>query len=386
MDGAPCSRGGWRFKAGAGLCSSLCSGYEDMFVAAESEDGWVGLWDMVRGSGLAGAVDEELGEGLEVVGGVAEGLEGGEGVGDEGLGVGEGAGDAVFGAVDCGPGRLGDGGVFAGGFAELGGFGGDVEDVVDDLKGEAGALAKATQAGDGGMGGTGDVSASDDGDGDEGPGLGAVDLLDELGGGRLALGLEVDDLAADHAGSLAGREVVVIPGRVPVGVDVVVGQGRRGGGGRADAGADGAGDFLEDVDGGDGGAVEAGDGVEGEGLKGVTGEDGDGVAEDLVAGGLAAAEVVVVEGGQIVVDEGVGVEHFDGGAELDGGGLGLNGAGAVLVCEAPGLVAEDGAKAFAAGEDGVAHGAMDGMRGGLGRGEQALEGAIGAFGAGGDEL
>ena len=44
-------------------------------------------------------------------------------------------------------------------------------------------------------------------------------------------------------------------------------------------------------------ARELGDGLEGEGLQGVAGEDGDGFAEDLVAGGLAAAEVVVVEGG-----------------------------------------------------------------------------------------
>ena len=86
------------------------------------------------------------------------------------------------------------------------------------------------------------------------------------------------------------------------------------------------------------------------------------------------------------MDEGVGVEHFDGGAEFDGGGLGLDGGAAVLGGEAPGLVAEDGAEAFAAGKDGVAHGAVDGVREGVGRGEEALEGAIGAIGAGADEL
>ncbi len=59
-----------------------------------------------------------------------------------------------------------------------------------------------------------------------------------------------------------------------------------------------------------------GDGLEGEGLEGVAGEDGDGFAEDYVAGGLAAAEVVVVEGGEVVVDEGVGVEHLEGCAEV----------------------------------------------------------------------
>ena len=51
------------------------------------------------------------------------------------------------------------------------------------------------------------------------------------------------------------------------------------------------------------GACRLGDGLKGQSLEGVAGEDGDGFAEDDVAGGLAAAEVVVVEGGQVVVDE-----------------------------------------------------------------------------------
>ncbi len=44
------------------------------------------------------------------------------------------------------------------------------------------------------------------------------------------------------------------------------------------------------------------DGV-GECLQGVAGEDGDGFSVNYVTGGLAAAEIVVVERGQIVVDE-----------------------------------------------------------------------------------
>ena len=364
----------------AGVSASLRSGREDrvgrksLRRAARGRGAWQ-RW------GSAGAVNEKLGERLEVVGGVAEGLEGGEGVGDEVPGVCEGAVDTK----DGGPGGLGGGSVLAGGFAELGGLGGDVEDVVDDLEGKAGALAEAAEAGDGGVGGAGDVATGDDGDSDEGAGLGAMDLLDELCGGRLALRLDVDDLAADHAGGMAGLQVDGVPVWIPVGL-VFIEQRRLCFGDRADAGADGAGDFLEDVDGGDGGAVESGNGVESEGLEGVAGEDGDGVTEDLVAGGLAAAEVVVVEGGQVVVDEGVGVKHLEGGAELDGGGLGLNRRGVVLAGEAPGLVAEDGAKALATGEDGVSHGAMDRVRGGFGRGKQALEGVIGAIGASGDEL
>ena len=62
-----------------------------------------------------------------------------------------------------------------------------------------------------------------------------------------------------------------------------------------------------------------GDGFEGLGEQGVAGEDGDGVAEFLVARGLAAAEVVVVESGEIVVDEGIGVDEFDGAGRVERG-------------------------------------------------------------------
>ena len=64
-----------------------------------------------------------------------------------------------------------------------------------------------------------------------------------------------------------------------------------------------------------GGRVESGQHLEGAGLQGVAGQDGDGFAEGLVAGGLAAAQIVVVQGGQIVVDERVGVEHLQGRAQ-----------------------------------------------------------------------
>jgi hypothetical protein len=124
-----------------------------------------------------------------------------------------------------------------------------------------------------------------------------------------------------------------------------------------------------------------GDGLEGEGLEGVAGEDGDGFAEDDVAGGLAAAEVVVVEGGEVVVDEGVGVDHLEGCAESIGSGWEVAGA-----CDhASGFHAEDGAEALATGEGGVAHGAVDGVREGGGGGEEALEGGVGEGCAGGEE-
>ena len=45
-------------------------------------------------------------------------------------------------------------------------------------------------------------------------------------------------------------------------------------------------------------------------------------------------------------------------------------------------IAEDGTEAFAAGEDAVAHGAVDGVGRGVGRRQKTFEGAIGALGAG----
>ena len=322
---------------------------------------------------LVGSVDEVLGEGFQGGGGGAEGGEGGEGVGDEGGGVFLGLLDAV----DGGPGGFDGGGVLAGGLTEFGGGLGHVEDVVDDLEGEAGVFAEGAEAGDevgvvevggnpgsrtgtrgtrfGGEMGEAEEAAGDDAGGDEGSGFGAVDALDELGGRMDAFGLDVDDLAADHAGGDCG--------------------------GSADAGADGEGEVAEDGDDGGGWGGEVGEDLEGEILEGVAGEDGDGFTVGDVAGGLAATEVVVVEGGEVVVDEGVGVGHLDGGTELGCAGRELAGG-----CDhARGFHAEDGAEALAAGEDAVAHGAVNGVRLGGGGGEEALERGVGEGDAGGEE-
>ncbi len=133
-------------------------------------------------------------------------------------------------------------------------------------------------------------AAGDDAGGDEGSGFGAVNGFDEFCGGGYAFGFDVHDLAADHA----WREFCIEVSDA------------------AYSGSDGERDFAEDGNGCRGWCGELGDGLEGEGLESVAGEDGGGFAEDDVAGGLAAAEVVVVEGGEIVVDEGISVDHLQG--------------------------------------------------------------------------
>ena len=50
----------------------------------------------------------------------------------------------------------------------------------------------------------------------------------------------------------------------------------------------------------------------------VAGQDGDAFAEDLVIGRLAAAQIVVIHGRQIVVDEGIGVDALDGASQRQG--------------------------------------------------------------------
>ncbi len=56
----------------------------------------------------------------------------------------------------------------------------------------------------------------------------------------------------------------------------------------------------------------AGEDFEGDGEQGVAGEHGHAFAEDLVRGRPAAAQIVIIHAGQIVVDEGVSVDAFHG--------------------------------------------------------------------------
>ncbi len=60
-----------------------------------------------------------------------------------------------------------------------------------------------------------------------------------------------------------------------------------------------------------GGALQLGEYFVCVSLQTVSGKYRDGLAKNLVSRRTAAAEVVVVEGGQIVVDERVGVQHLE---------------------------------------------------------------------------
>ena len=135
----------------------------------------------------------------------------------------------------------------------------------------------------------------------------------------LAFGFEVGDLAANHA------------------VD----------------GSGGGGDFGEHGDAAIGVNGCGGNGFEREREKSITRKNCRGFAELFVGSGLAAAKIVVVERGEIVVDERVGVNEFDGASGI------VRGCD-VRIEDASGFEAQNWADAFTAGEDAVTHGLVDG--------------------------
>lgn len=102
------------------------------------------------------------------------------------------------------------------------------------------------------------------------------------------------------------------------------------------------------------------------GQKAVTRENSYSFAIDAVVCGATPTEIIVVHAGEIVVNEGVGVNAFDGASGGNCKGLfSPNGSG--------GGQAEDRAKAFAPCEKTIAHGAVNEGWIGLG-GDELIEG------------
>jgi hypothetical protein len=104
------------------------------------------------------------------------------------------------------------------------------------------------------------------------------------------------------------------------------------------------------------GGAGAGQGLEGHDDQRVAGEHRQRLAEDAVHGGLATAQVGVVEAGEIVVHERRAVDQLDG----DGGGVGEIGQG-IAAGRGDGE-AEARADPRAAGEDGVVEGRREARR------------------------
>src|SRR5439155_13040924 len=85
-----------------------------------------------------------------------------------------------------------------------------------------------------------------------------------------------------------------------------------------------------------------------QGQQGVAGQDRQRLAELLVTGRQATAKVVVVHGGQVVVDQRIRVNHFDRGR----GGQGVT---FVAACGLVGHQHQERPQTFSGGQQTVAH-------------------------------
>lgn len=103
-----------------------------------------------------------------------------------------------------------------------------------------------------------------------------------------------------------------------------------------------------------------------QGEEGVTGENCQSFAKDFVGGGLAAAQIVIVHTGQVIMDQGVGMDTLYRGRQRHGGGR--------MAFESfVGGQDEDWPEAFASRKKTVAHGLMDKGRLFPGRRYQLIE-------------
>ena len=124
-----------------------------------------------------------------------------------------------------------------------------------------------------------------------------------------------------------------------------------------------------------------GQNLEGLGQQGVAGQDGGGFVEFLVHRRSAPAQIVIVHGRQIVMGQGIAMDHLDGGGDPQSGFL-------RDIEQGGGLQHEKGAQALAAVQAGVAHGLGQPDLGAFGQMQQAVQDIVhfpGGFRQGGLE-
>ena len=112
--------------------------------------------------------------------------------------------------------------------------------------------------------------------------------------------------------------------------------------------------------------VGMGEDFKGGGLQGVAGQDGGGLVVGLVHRGPAAAHVVVVHAGQVVVNQAVGVDQLQGAGGAQHRTL-------RQVEEAPRLQSEKGPQTFAGAQRRVAHGLGEPRLGAVGPRQQFVQ-------------
>ncbi len=109
-----------------------------------------------------------------------------------------------------------------------------------------------------------------------------------------------------------------------------------------------------------------GEDFERDGEEPIARKDGGGFIEGAVGGGPAPAQIVIVHGRKVVMDQRIGVQHFDGGGGPHRIGLGH-------AEQARALENEERTEALAAREGGVAHGLLRPGVEARGPGQQGIE-------------
>ena len=98
-----------------------------------------------------------------------------------------------------------------------------------------------------------------------------------------------------------------------------------------------------------------GENVKRQGMQGIAGQDRRCLIKGTVTSGFSAPQIIVIHGGQVIMDQGVGMNEFHR------AGRSVQGIHAYPQCRAGG-VDQDGPDPLTAAQDGVAHGFMESGR------------------------
>jgi len=96
-------------------------------------------------------------------------------------------------------------------------------------------------------------------------------------------------------------------------------------------------------------------GSKGLGQKAIPSQDGDGFPENAVIGRASTSEIIIIHAREIVMNEGIGVNAFDGAGGREGEGFGATSGPSS--CQA-----ENGAKPLSSGKKAVPHGLVNQRR------------------------
>ena len=194
----------------------------------------------------------------------------------------------------------------------------DVENVVDDLEGEAEGLAEPGELAEKFWIGCSRHGAKAKGTRDQGPGFCSVDFDEFFEGNPLFFRIQVEDLTGNQSEAAGSM-----------------------------------GEFGNEVGGGEP-PIWFGPGDGGKGLcqKRIPRQNGDGFPEDAVIGRASTPKIIIIHAGEVVMNEGIGVNAFDGAGGREGEGFGTT--------SGPGSrQTENRAEPFSSGKQAVPHGLVD---------------------------